>query len=271
MALPAPDLAAPWDRIYVVGAGPGAPDLITVRGQRLLAAADLIVHAGSLVNPMLLGWARADAEAIDSAPLALPEIVSTMVDAHKQGRRVVRLQTGDTSLFSALTEQMRAVTEHGIDVEVVPGVSAAMAAAAVLGAEFTLPEVAQTVIFTRMAGRTPVPENENLKKLAAHGTTLVLYLSAQMIHKVVDQLKDGYPPETPVAVIYKASWPEQQVVRGTLADIAEKVRDAGIKMTAVIVVGRVLDGAVIPEPEFRYSKLYDPAFTHGHRSGEAAG
>jgi len=257
----------PWDRIYVVGAGPGAPDLITVRGLKRLEAADVVVHAGSLVNPALLDHARPGAEIHDSAGMALPEIVATMVEAFFAGKRVVRLQTGDTSLFSALSEQMRAVAAEGIPVEVVPGVSSAMAAAAVLGCEYTLPEVAQSVIFTRMEGRTPVPEREKLALLAAHGATLVLFLSAQMIHKVVAELAAGYPPDTPVAVEYRATWPDEQVVRGTLCDIAEKVRAAGIKMTAIIVVGRVLEALQIPEPAFRYSKLYDPGFTHGFRRG----
>lgn len=270
MAHEAPaDRAGPWDRIYVVGAGPGAPDLITVRGLRLLEAADVVLYAGSLVNPELLAHARPDARIHDSAGMALPEIVATMVDAFRDGRRVVRLQTGDTSVYSALSEQLRAVAAEGIPVEIVPGVSAAMAAAAVLGCEYTLPEVAQSVIFTRMAGRTPVPAGEKLSGLAAHGTTLVLFLSTQMIHKVVEELAAGYPEDTPVAVVYRASWPDQQVVRGSLADIVDKVRAAGIKMTAIIVVGRVLAALDIPEPAFRYSKLYDPAFSHGFRRGGA--
>jgi precorrin-4/cobalt-precorrin-4 C11-methyltransferase len=257
--------ADPWDRICVVGAGPGAPDLITVRGLARLEAADVVVHAGSLVNPALLERCRPGAEVHDSAGMALPEIVATMVDAFRAGKRVVRLQTGDTSLFSALSEQLRALAAEGIPVEIVPGVSSAMAAAAVLGCEYTLPEVAQSVILTRMAGRTPVPEGEALSSLAAHGATLVLFLSAQMIHKVVEELAAGYPPDTPVAVVYRATWPDEQVVRGTLADIVDKVRAAGIKMTAIIVVGRVLEAVAMPEPDFRYSKLYDPAFSHGFR------
>jgi precorrin-4/cobalt-precorrin-4 C11-methyltransferase len=262
---------APWDRVYVVGAGPGAPDLITVRGLKRLEAADVVVYAGSLVSPELLALARPDAEVHDSAGMALPDIVATMVEAFHAGKRVVRLQTGDTALYSALAEQVRPLAEAGIPVEVVPGVSSAMAAAAVLGCEFTLPEVAQSVIFTRMAGRTPVPEGEALASLAAHGATLVLFLSAQMIHKVVAELAAGYPPDTPVAVVYRASWPDQKVVRGTLADIVDRVREAGIKMTAIIVVGRVLDALAIPDAEFRHSKLYDPAFSHGFRRGAAGG
>ena len=258
---------APWDRIYVVGAGPGAPDLITVRGHRLLERADVIVYAGSLVNPALLQLAGPGTQIHDSAGMALPEIVTTMTEAFRAGKRVVRLQTGDTSLFGALTEQLRELAREGITCEVVPGVSSAMAVAATLGIEYTLPEVAQTAIFTRAAGRTPVPEKEALPGLAAHGTTLVLFLSTQMIHKVVTELSEGYPPETPVAVVYKASWPEERVIRGTLADITEQVRDAGIKMTAIIVVGQVLNGAHIPEGEFRHSKLYDPGFTHAFRQG----
>ncbi|MFQ5508422.1 MAG: precorrin-4 C(11)-methyltransferase [Leptospirillia bacterium] len=265
-----PESGNPWDRIYVVGAGPGAPDLITVRGQRLLAGADVIVYAGSLVNPILLDCTRPDAERHDSAGMDLPDIVDLMISAFRAGRRVVRLQTGDTSLFSALAEQMRKVAEADIPVEVVPGVSSAMAAAAALGVEFTLPEVAQSVIFTRMAGRTPVPEREALSSLASHGTTMVLFLSTQMIHKVVAGLEASYPPETPVAVVYKASWPEQRIVRGTLSDIVEKVRESGIKMTALIVVGEVLNQAIIPDSEFRYSKLYDPGFSHGFRTRSEA-
>jgi len=248
----ADDPDAPWDRIYVVGAGPGAPDLITVRGLKRLEAADVVVYAGSLVSPELLALARPGAEVHDSAGMALPKIVETMVSAFRAGKRVVRLQTGDTALFSALAEQVRPLAEAGIPVEIVPGVSSAMAAAAVLGCEFTLPEVAQTAIFTRMAGRTPVPEGEALASLAAHGATLVLFLSAQMIHKVVAELAAGYPPDTPVAVVYRATWPDQKVVRGRLDDIVDQVRAAGIKMTALIV-------------EFRHSKLYDPAFSHGFR------
>jgi len=270
---PGPEAAlhAPWDRIYVVGAGPGAPDLITVRGRDLLAAADVVVYAGSLVSPDLLSWARDDAEVFDSAGMDLPEIVRTMADAFRAGRRVVRLQTGDTSLYSALAEQVRPLAEAGIPVEVVPGVSSAMAAAAVLGCELTLPEVAQSVIFTRMAGRTPVPEGEALRDLARHGTTLVLFLSAQMIHKVVEELAAGYPPETPVAVVYRATWPDQKVVRGRLDDIVQKTREAGIKMTAIIVVGPVLDQMALAPEAFRHSKLYDPAFSHGFRRGVRAG
>jgi len=262
-----PGLPPPWDRIYVVGAGPGAADLITVRGRDRLGAADVVVYAGSLVSPELLSWARDDAEIHDSAGMALPDIVRTMVDAFRAGRRVVRLQTGDTSLYSALAEQVRPLAEAGIPVEIVPGVSSAMAAAAVLGCELTLPEVAQSVIFTRMAGRTPVPAGEALRDLARHGTTLVLFLSAQMIHKVVAELAEGYAPETPVAVVYRATWPDQIVVRGRLDDIVEKTRAAGIKMTAIIVVGPVLDQMAIAPEAFRHSKLYDPAFTHGFRRG----
>jgi len=262
--LPA-DLSGPWARVYVVGAGPGAPDLITERGRRLLNHADRIVYAGSLVNPAVLAHAPEGAEILDSAQMALPEIVAALVDGFRQGMRVVRLHTGDPSIYGALTEQLRELNRAQVPFEIVPGVPSAMAAAAALGVEFTLPEVAQSVIFTRMEGRTPVPDGEKLADLAAHGTTLVLFLSVQMIHKVVPELAAHYAPDTPVAVVYKASWPEQQVVRGTLTDIVDKVRAAGIKATALIVVGQVLDGAEIPDEAFRASKLYDPTFGHGFR------
>ncbi|MDH4228219.1 MAG: precorrin-4 C(11)-methyltransferase [Nitrospirota bacterium] len=265
MGLPTSPAGSAWDRVYVVGAGPGAPDLITLRGQRLLAEADRVVYAGSLVNPAVLAHARPDAETVDSAELALPEIVGQMVSGFRAGLRVVRLHSGDPSIYGALTEQLRELERENVPWEVVPGVPSAMAAAAALGVEYTLPEVAQSVIFTRMEGRTPVPEREKLAALAAHGTTLVLFLSVQMIHKVVPELLREYPPETPVAVVYKASWPEQKIVRGTLEDIVPRVREAGIRATALIVVGRVLDGGALPDAEFHASRLYDPTFSHGFR------
>lgn len=247
--------------VYFVGAGPGDPELLTLKGHRLLVAADLVVFAGSLVNPALLAGLKAESR--NSAGLALEEIVALMVSAQRQGRRVVRLHTGDPAIFGAIKEQMAALDRAAVPYEVVPGVSSMAAAAAALRSELTLPEVAQTVIITRQAGRTPVPERESLTSLASHQATMMIFLSVGLIEQVVTELlSGGYPGATPVAVVEKASWPEQRLVRGTLADIAPQVREAGIRKTALIAVGQVL-----AEGELRAaSKLYDKEFSHGYRA-----
>ena len=246
--------------VYFVGAGPGDPELLTLKGRRLLDAAELIVFAGSLVNPALL--TGLSAEVYDSAGLNLEEIVDLMVNAQHLGRRVVRLHTGDPAIFGAIKEQMVALDRHGVPYEVVPGVSSMAAAAAALKSELTLPEVSQTVIITRQAGRTPVPEAENLTSLARHQATMMIFLSAGLIEQVVvDLLAGGYPADTPVAVVERASWPQERVVRGELKDIARKVQEAGITKTAIIAVGKAF-----AEGELQVaSKLYDKAFTHGCR------
>jgi len=250
----------PANPIHFVGAGPGDPELITVRGQRLLAEADLVVYAGSLVpKPLIMGLG---AEIRDSAPLHLDEIIDLMTAAWQAGKRVVRLHTGDPSIYGAIKEQMAALDDRKIPYRVVPGVSSVTAAAAALHAELTLPEVSQTVIITRRAGRTPVPERQELASLAGHGATMLILLSVGMIREVVaDLLAGGYPAETPVAVVEKVSWPEQQIIRATLATIAQEVETAGISKTAIIAVGRVF--AELP-PE-ALSRLYDKDFSHGCR------
>ena len=246
--------------VYFVGAGPGDPELLTLKGRRLLDAAELIVFAGSLVNPALL--TGLSAEVYDSAGLNLEEIVDLMVNAQHLGRRVVRLHTGDPAIFGAIKEQMVALDRHGVPYEVVPGVSSMAAAAAALKSELTLPEVSQTVIITRQAGRTPVPEAENLTSLARHQATMMIFLSAGLIEQVVvDLLAGGYPADTPVAVVERASWPQERVVRGELKDIARKVQEAGITKTAIIAVGKVFAKGELQVA----SKLYDKAFTHGCR------
>jgi len=247
--------------VQFVGAGPGDPELITVKGQKALAAAEVILFTGSLVPREMLTWAPARVEAVDTAALDLPAIVDKMITAQRAGKRVVRLHTGDTSLYSALQEQLTELEAAGVPYAVIPGVTAASAAAASLAREFTLPEVTQTVILTRAAGRTPVPEAESLPELARHKATLVIFLSAHLLETIVGQLTPTYGPETPVAVVYRASWPEEQVVQGTLATIAELVRAAGITRQALIIVGPTLDPKQVPP-----SKLYDPAFAHGYRS-----
>jgi len=246
--------------VYFVGAGPGDPELLTIKGHRLLTAADLVVFAGSLVNPALLAGIKAESR--DSAGLTLEEIVTLLVTAQRQGLRVVRLHTGDPAIFGAIKEQMAALDRAGVPYQVVPGVSSMAAAAAALQSELTLPEVSQTVIITRQAGRTPVPEREGLAQLASHQATMMIFLSVGLIEQVVTELlAGGYPSTTPVAVVEKASWPEERVVRGTLADIATQVREAGITKTALIAVGQVL-----AEGELQaVSQLYDQGFSHGYR------
>ncbi len=251
--------------VIFVGAGPGDPELITVKGLKALQRADLVVYAGSLVNRELLKGLKPEAVAVDSAPLALDEIIGHLAEAVAAGKKVVRLHTGDPSVYGAIQEQIAALAALGIAAEVIPGVTAAFAAAAGLGQELTLPEVSQTVIITRREGRTPVPEREKLAKIAALGATLCLYLSVGMIDEVVADLLAGgaYRPDTPVAVVSKASWPDEARVEGTLADIAGKVRAAGISRQAVILVGDAL--AARHQGVAEKSKLYDRDFIHGFR------
>ncbi len=248
--------------IHFVGAGPGDPELITVKGRRLLEAADLVVYAGSLVPQALVADLRA--EIVSSAPLDLGQIIDVMAVAWRQGRKVVRLHTGDPSLYGAIREQMKELDRLAIPHAVVPGVSSAFAAAAALGAELTLPEVSQTVIITRRAGRTPVPAGQELAGLASHRATMLIFLSVNMIDEVVTELlSGGYSPATPAAVVEKASWPEERVIRAPLAEIGARVRAAGIRQTAIICVGEVFGDQGLTA----VSRLYDRAFAHGCRDG----
>jgi precorrin-4/cobalt-precorrin-4 C11-methyltransferase len=250
-------------KIYFVGAGPGDPELITVKGARLLAAADMVIYAGSLVNRDILVHANPAAQCVDSAGMDLDELVERMVLAVKSGLTVVRLHTGDPGLYGAIQEQMDALQARGVDSVIVPGVSSYAAAAATLQRELTLPDITQTVIITRLAGRTGVPEKERLRTLASHGASMCIFLSVGMIDRVVEELSAGYPPDTPVAVVEKASWPTEQVVRGPLSRIASLVREAGITRTAIVMVGEFLRGE-----GYNPSRLYDPGFTHGFREGK---
>lgn len=247
--------------ILFVGAGPGDPDLLTLKGQQALATADLILYTGSLIPVELLDHAPATAQRLDTASLTLEEIVAQLIAGYQSGKRVVRLHTGDPSLYSAMQEQLQRLQEAGIPYQVIPGVTAAAAAAASLAVEFTLPEITQTVIYTRAAGRTPVPEAEALDRLASHRATLVIYLSVHLITEVVQQLSQHYPPDTPVAVVYRASWPDETIIQGSLAEIADRVQQAGIKRQALILVGQ----ALAPPTLSRTSKLYDRHFSHGYR------
>ncbi len=249
------------NRVYFIGAGPGDPELITLKGRRLLDEADVVIYAGSLVNPELLTGVKAEIH--DSAGMTLEEIINIMKDFFEKGKLVVRLHTGDTSFYSAISEQIERLRELSIGYEVVPGVSSAMAGAAVLGQELTIPEISQTVIFTRIEGKTPVPETEKLSELAKHKTSMVIFLSVGMIDKVMEALLQGYSKDTPVAVIEKASWPDQRVVKGTLTDIAELVKEADIKKTALIYVGDALRAS--DKSLKKESKLYHRDFKHGYR------
>ena len=249
--------------VYFVGAGSGAADLITVRGMHMLQQADVIIYAGSLVNPELLQYAKTDCEIHNSAKLTLEEVLQIMQEAQEQGKMLVRLHTGEPSIYGAVREQMDALDADGIPYDDTPGVSSFCGAAAALNAEYTLPAISQTVIITRMEGRTPVPEKEKLASLAAHGATMVIFLSVGLIDKVQQALLAGgaYTPETPAAVVYKASWPEQKVVRCTVGTLAGSTRANGITKTALIVVGDFLG------TRYERSKLYDPTFTTEFRKG----
>jgi precorrin-4/cobalt-precorrin-4 C11-methyltransferase len=251
-------------QVVFIGAGPGDPELITLKGKKNFEKADVVIYTGSLLNPDMLKYAKADAILYDSAAMSLKEILQVMVDAVNEGKFVARVHDGDPSFFGAITEQMDFLEKQKISYEVIPGVSCLQGGAAALGRELTLPNVSQTVIITRPEGRTPVPESERIRELAKHGTTMVIFLGIQRMEKVIEELKiSGRSKDTPVSVVYRATWKEQKIVRGSLEDIVEKVKDAGITRTALIFVGEVLNPKA-----YDFSKLYDPKFTHGYRKGE---
>ena len=246
--------------VHFVGAGPGAPDLITRRGAALLADADCIIYAGSLVNPALLGLAKPGCAIYNSAEMTLEQVLDTIRATEKAGGTTVRLHTGDPCLYGAIREQMDELDKLGIGYDVTPGVSSFSGAAAALCAEYTLPEVSQSVIITRMAGRTPVPEGEELRKMASHGCTMVLFLSTGLLEEVEQELAaGGYAPDTPAAIVYKATWPEQRVYRCTVSTLAKTARENQVTKTALITIGHFLGD------DYERSKLYDPTFTHEFR------
>ena len=248
--------------VHFVGAGPGAEDLITLRGAALLAKADQVIYAGSLVNPALLKRCRADCLILDSARMTLEDVIAAIETAEAKGQMTVRLHTGDPSVYGAIREQMDRLEALGIPYDVCPGVSSFCGAAAALGAEYTLPGVSQSVILTRMAGRTPVPEREGIAALAAHGASMAVFLSAGMLDALTEELLQGaYTADTPAALVYKASWPEERTIRCTLATLSESARAAGITKTALVLVGDFL-GA-----DYERSRLYAPDFTTGYRKG----
>lgn len=246
--------------IYFIGAGPGAVDLITVRGAELLKRAGMVIYAGSLVNPALLQYIPAGCEVYDSAGMTLEDVLEKLGQGAARHDVVVRLHTGDPSIFGAIREQMDALEACGLPYEVVPGVSSFCAAAAALKAEYTLPEVSQTVILTRMAGRTPVPQREDIVQLAAHQATMVLFLSTGMLGKLSQKLMEGgYPADTPAAIVYKASWPDQRRIVGTVAKLEQMGSQIDVQATALVLVGRFLG------TEYELSKLYNAGFSHGFR------
>lgn len=250
-------------QVHIVGAGPGDPELITRKGYRLVQEADVVIYAGSLVNPAILEACKEGCEIHNSASMSLDDVLAVTKARVAEGKTVVRLHTGDPAIYGAIQEQMDALKEMGITYDVTPGVSSFLATAAALQQEYTLPNVTQTVIITRMEGRTPMPEKEKLSMLASHGATMCIFLSVQMIDKVAAELiEGGYDKTTPVAIVVKASWPDQRIIRGTLETIADVVAEEGVIRQAMIVVSRVLD------TDYELSKLYDKGFAHMYRSAK---
>lgn len=253
-------------RVYIIGAGPGDPKLLTLRAAELIAQCPLVLYTGSLVPKEVVAHARADARVLDSSGMTLDEITALMLNARDAGHDVARVHTGDPAIFGSTAEQIRQLVKHGIQYEIIPGVSSFTAAAAAIGRELTLPELSQAVILARAEGRTPVPPGQELEALASHRATLALFLSITLMSQVVRSLIPAYGADCPVAVIHKASWPDQVIVTGTLADIADKVRAAKIASTAIILVGHVLTST-----DFANSRLYDPAFSHRFRRANSEG
>lgn len=249
------------EKVYFIGAGPGDPELITVKGQRLVKEADVIIYAGSLVPRQVIECHKEGAEIYNSASMTLEEVIDVTVKAVKAGKKVARVHTGDPAIFGAHREQMDMLDEHGIEYEVVPGVSSFLASAAAVKKEFTLPSISQTVICTRLEGRTPVPEKESLESLASHRASMAIFLSVHMIGDVVKRLATHYPMTTPIAVVQRATWEDQKIVLGTLETIENKVKEANITKTAQILVGDFLGD------EYEKSLLYDKHFTHEFRKG----
>lgn len=248
------------NKVHFVGAGPGDKELITLKGYKLLSNADVVIYAGSLVNPELLDYCKEGCEIHNSAHMDLQQIIDVMEKGIREDKSVVRLQTGDFSIYGSIREQVEDLAKLDIDYDCTPGVSSFLGAASALGVEYTVPEISQSVVITRMEGRTPVPEKESIESFAKHQTSMVIFLSIQEIDKVVERLiEGGYNSSTPIAVVYKATWPDEKVLKGTLEDIAQKVKENNISKTALIMVGDFLG------KEYNNSKLYDKDFKHEYR------
>lgn len=253
-------------KVYFIGAGPGDLELLTIKAKRLIESADVVIYTDSLVNPGVENMARPGARIYRSSSMTLEEIVDIMIETVKKGKLVARLHTGDPALFSAVHEQRAILEAKDIDYEIVPGVSSVFAAAATLKAELTLPGISQTVILTRLEGRTPMPQREKIADLAQHQTTLILFLSTPQLSEVVKQLVEGgYSKETPVAIVSRASWPQERVIRGTLADIEGQVKAEDIDNPSIVLVGKALDPSLARSESVPKSRLYDASFAHGRR------
>ena len=253
-------------KVYIVGGGPGDPELLTLKAKRIVESADVIIFADSLVPPEVVGFAKEGANVVGSKEMNLDEIMDLELGVVREGKTVARVQSGDPSIYGAILEQMRVLEQEGVEYEIIPGVSAAFAAAAVLKSELTVPEKSQTIIMTRMEGRVAMPEGEQLKDLAAHGCTMVIFLSITRMTKVVRELtSSGYTKDTPVAVVYRVGWPDQLIIRGTLKDIADKVRAAKITLQALIIVGDAVDPGL--DAAGAVSHLYSADYTHRYRRG----
>lgn len=249
--------------VYFIGAGPGDADLITIKGRKKIEEADVVIYAGSLVSKEHMSFCKKECEIYNSASMTLEEVIEVMVKAEKENKMVVRLHTGDPAIYGAIKEQMDELDKHHIAYEVIPGVSSFTAAAAAIKKEFTLPSVTQTVILTRVEGRTPVPETEDLEKLASIGASMAIFLSISMIDKVVEKLRRGYGRNVNIAVVERATWEDERAIIGTLDDIAEKVKEAGITKCAQILVGDFI------ACDYDKSLLYDKSFTHMFREGRS--
>ena len=249
--------------VYFIGAGPGDPELLTIKGKKIIDSADVIIYAGSLVNREVLKDIKSGAKVYNSATMHLEEVIEVMKEAEKKNLMTARVHTGDPAIFGAHREQMDALEREGIEFCVIPGVSSFVAAAAALKKEYTLPEVTQSIILTRMEGRTPMPEKESIEAFAKHQATMVIFLSANRIEELVEQLQTSYPVDMPIALVYKASWPEEKIIQGNLGNIAELVRKANIIKTGLIVVGRFLGD------QYALSKLYDKHFSHEYREAKS--
>ncbi len=251
--------------VYFVGSGPGDPELITIKAKKLLEKADLVIYSGSLLNPEILQYAKKEAKLYDAALLNRDEIFAHLKDIAKQGKLAIRFHDGDPSLFSTIREQIDRLEKEGISCKVVPGISASFGAASSMNLELTLPGITQTLIITRAEFRTPVPEIERISELAKHGTTMIFYLSVHLIKEIVEELLRGgrYSLETPAAVVYRATWKDEKIIKGKLKDIVEKTKKEKILKTALIIIGNVLE-----PKEYQLSKVYDAEFTHGYRRGK---
>lgn len=258
--------------VVFVGAGPGDPDLLTVRGRRIIEQADLVVWADSLVHPGVAALARPDADVLGSATMTLEEISRRMVEAARAGKLVARVQSGDPAIYGAMHEQMVLLDAAEVPYAVVPGVSAVFAAAAALAAELTVPDVAQTVILTRLPSRTTIPQQEQLRAMAAHGGTIALFLTINVVERAVAELiAGGYDEDTPAAILHRVSWEDETTIRGTLSDIAAASRAAGLTRQALILVGRAIDPQLRRAAAANRSNLYDPSWSHVFRLAEGRG